>query len=270
MLRPRRASAPACRGAGCRRHWRPAAAARRPWAGCARRGRNSRRASAPSMISTESQPSLLEAARPAPWSWRRRACAVSSTTSLPSACLADSAVLSASRRTFFCRSNSWLRTTGPKMTRAAAELRRAQAALAGAAGALLLARASWSCRWMSLMPLVLCVPARRLASCQFTMRARMSLAHRQAEHLVGEIDLADRLVVEAGDLRASCLSPSASAGAPAPPRLQRRRERQVLRRLALRRVRDQHIAAVGAGHRALDHDQAALGIGRRRPADSAW
>src|SRR5882724_7143386 len=36
---PHRASAPACRGAECRRHWHPAAAARRPWAGCGRRGR---------------------------------------------------------------------------------------------------------------------------------------------------------------------------------------------------------------------------------------
>src|SRR6202007_2268642 len=41
--------------------------------------------------------------------------AASITTNLPSFCLAESAVLSPSLRTFFCRENSWLRTTGPKI-----------------------------------------------------------------------------------------------------------------------------------------------------------
>src|SRR6516164_5431625 len=42
----------------------------------------------------------------------------------------------------------------------------------------------------------------------------------------------------------------------------RRRERQILRRRPLLGVADQHIAAIGAGDRPPDHDQAALGIDR--------
>src|SRR5215469_14049652 len=45
-------------------------------------------------------------------------------------------------------------------------------------------------------------------------------------------------------------------------RSDRRRERQILRRRPLLGVADQHIAAIGAGDRPLDHDQAALGIDR--------
>src|SRR5690242_18743457 len=42
----------------------------------------------------------------------------------------------------------------------------------------------------------------------------------------------------------------------------RRRERQVLRRRPLLRVPHQDIAAIGAGDRTPDHDQAARGIDR--------
>src|SRR5215472_15991343 len=45
-------------------------------------------------------------------------------------------------------------------------------------------------------------------------------------------------------------------------RSDRRRERQILRRRPLLGIADQHIAAIGAGDRPLDHDQAALGIDR--------
>ncbi len=124
------------------------------------------------MISTESQPSPANRSRQrlvlaAPMRGRVEH------DELAFACFADSAVLRPSRRTFFCRPKSWLRTTGPKITRPATELRRAQAALARPAGALLL-QGFLVVPWISLMPFVLCVPARRLASCQLTTRARMS------------------------------------------------------------------------------------------------
>src|SRR5665213_1510219 len=99
---------------------------------------------------------------------------LSSTTSLPSACLAESAVLSARRRTFFWIENSWLRTTGPKITappRNCGDRKlpwRARPVPFCFHGFLVVP-------WMSLMPLVLWVPARRLASCHWTTRARMSL-----------------------------------------------------------------------------------------------
>src|SRR5229473_1600718 len=126
----------------------------------------------PSMISTEPQPSLSRRLTSAAV-FASASFAVSSTISLPSACLAESAVLSARRRTFFCSENSWLRTTGPKITappRNCGERRlpwRARPVPFWRHGFLVVP-------WTSLMPLVLCVPARRLASCQLTMRARMS------------------------------------------------------------------------------------------------
>src|SRR5262245_63997823 len=69
----------------------------------------------PSITSTDDQPSALKlfaslAVLPSASS------ALSSTISLPSACLVDSAVLSASLRTFLGRSCAWLRGVGPKIT----------------------------------------------------------------------------------------------------------------------------------------------------------
>src|SRR5215470_3693321 len=66
------------------------------------------------MISTESQPSISKRARKA-LVLASSTRAASITTSLPSPCLADNAVLRPSLRTFFCSENEWLRTTGPKI-----------------------------------------------------------------------------------------------------------------------------------------------------------
>src|SRR5229473_3514414 len=210
----------------------------------------------PSMISTEPQPSLSRRLTSAAV-FASASFAVSSTISLPSACLAESAVLSARRRTFFCSENSWLRTTGPKITappRNCGERRlpwRARPVPFWRHGFLVVP-------WTSLMPLVLCVPARRLASCQLTMRARMS-------RRTGRPNTASARSMLPTSLLSRLVMASFMSGSPRPaPRRQqpaRRRARQVLGRLAFHRVLDQHVAAIGAGHRALDHDEAALAIG---------
>ena len=131
--------------------------------------------------------------------------------------------------------------------------------------------------------LVLWVPARRLASCQLTTRARMSgraptpktpsasstvptvsLARLMTSHCIGIYSL----VCTSSAAGSALLSP-----APASARRRRRvrccgsrppdraRQRHVFRRRPLDRVADQHQAALGARHRARDQDQAALGIG---------
>ncbi len=71
---------------------------------------------------------------------------------------------------------------------------------------------SW-CPETSPMPLVLCVPARRLASCQCTTRAMMSGARLVAEDLVRQLERAGAAVVERGDRRSASSFPSAPAGA---------------------------------------------------------
>ena len=95
-------------------------------------------------------------------------------------------------------------------------------------------------------------------------------ADRQPEHLVGELDIADLLVVEIAHRElhqeASSPRPARRVSRPAsPPRRlrlapQRRRERQPSGRLALDRILDEHIAA-GCPAPTLDHQDAALGIG---------
>src|SRR5205814_707444 len=99
--------------------------------------------------------------------------AVSTTISLPSAALADSAQRSASLRTFFGRSDAWLRTTGPnalpppRNCGAASLPWRARPVPFWAY--IFLAVAVTSAR-----PLVLCVPCWRRDSCHTTQRCRMS------------------------------------------------------------------------------------------------
>src|SRR4029077_19782925 len=99
--------------------------------------------------------------------------AASTTTSLPSAALADSAVRRASLRTFFGRSEAWLRTTGPNAL--PPPLNCGAASLPWRArpvpfwAYIFLAVAVTSAR-----PLVLCVPCWRRDSCHTTQRCRMS------------------------------------------------------------------------------------------------
>jgi hypothetical protein len=67
-----------------------------------------------------------------------------------------------------------------------------------------------SCRCERLLarPLALWVPAWRLASCQRTMRARMSFARLETENLVRELDVTGVLAVEGGDLDVHYSAPS--------------------------------------------------------------
>src|SRR5437667_2204400 len=187
--------------------------------------------------------------------------------SLPSACFADSAVLRARRRTFFCKPNSWLRTTGPKITappRNCGERRlpwRARPPPFCLNGFLVVP-------WMALMPLALCVPARRLASCQLTMRARMSgriaTPKMSSDNSISPTSWLSRFFTLSFILRAP--RPCRRVGR---RRLRRRfglasdrsRERQILRRLALHCILDEDIAAIASRHGAAHHDKATLDVG---------
>src|SRR5215469_9176603 len=106
------------------------------------------------------------------------------------------------------------------------------------------------------MPLVLCVPARRLASCQLMTRARMS------RRTTGSPKTSSARSISPDSLLSRLVTLSFISG----PRLrllrvtERRRERQILGRRALCRVLHQHVGAVVTGHRADYEDQAALGI----------
>src|SRR5215472_12224741 len=223
---------------------------------------------APAMISTESQPSFLNCA-PSALVLPSFTCASSITTSLPSACLAERALLRPSRRTFFCRSKPWSRTTGPKITappRNCGERRlpwRARPVPFCRQGFLVVP-------WMSLMPLVECVPARRLASCQLTTRARMSrrtgAANTASARSISPTSLLSRFLTEtfislASRLRG--LGRRVRRGGLGLRGLEGRRDRQ-LRALGelptLSRVPHQDEAALVAGDRALHQDDAALAV----------
>src|SRR5690348_10507880 len=110
--------------------------------------------------------------------------------------------------------------------------------------------------WISLTPLVLCVPARRLASCQLTIRARMSRRTSGRPKISSAssmlpTSLLSRLVI------LSFISTALRRRLP-----QCRRERQALGRRALGRVLHQHIGAIEARHRARHVDEPSLGIRR--------
>src|SRR6185369_5935792 len=111
-----------------------------------------------------------------PFSWAvlgSLSVAVSTTISLPSAALADSAVRSASLRTFLGKSWAWLRTTGPNALPPPRNC--------GAASLPWRARPVpfWAYIFLAVAviserPLVLCVPCWRRDSCHTTQRCRMS------------------------------------------------------------------------------------------------
>ena len=167
------------------------------------------------MISTECQPSFSK--RSARFLvLASLACALSSTTSLPSACLAESAVLSARRRTFFWTEYSWLLTTGPKITAPPRNCGERKRALTRAAGALLLPRLLG--RALDVADALGLVRAGAALGELPLHHARQDvLAHGQAEDGVGELDIADFLVVEAFDRELHFLSPPAAGLAGALP-----------------------------------------------------
>src|SRR6185437_14507621 len=111
---------------------------------------------------------------------------------------------------------------------------------------------------MSLMPLVLCVPARRLASCQLTMRARMS--RRTGRPKISSARSMLPTLLLSRSVTESFISLPSLGGRRRVGLPERGRERQALRRFALGGIAHQDIAALGAGHGAFDHDEAALGV----------
>src|SRR5437870_4126699 len=114
---------------------------------------------------------------------------------------------------------------------------------------------------MSLTPLVLCVPARRLESCQLTTRARMSRRGARPKiaslRSISPMSLASRLVTFSFMALFLRRFRSRLAGR---SRLERRRERHLLRQLALDRVAHQDPAAGRARNRPPQHDEAAGGV----------
>ena len=131
-------------------------------------------------------------------------------------------------------------------------------------------RASWWCRWMSLMPLVLCVPARRLASCQLT-DARQDVACAPAGRTPRRRARSRRPPCCRGCVTVSFMTRlflllRRGARRPARRRRSAAGNGSSFGALRLTASRDQHVAAFAARHRARDHDQAALGVGRRRPS----
>src|SRR5215471_5764881 len=113
------------------------------------------------------------------------------------------------------------------------------------------------------MTLVLCVPARRFASCQLTTRARMSprtgRPKMSSASSMSPTSSLSRLrtvsLISSAPRRALGFSPSRRL-------TQRSRKRQPFRRLAFDRILDEDIAARAARHRSFDHQDIAFGVGR--------
>src|SRR5579883_2406525 len=219
--------------------------------------------SAPPMTRTEVTPSLPKWPLSfAVFGSARAAC--STTISLPSAALPDSAVRSASLRTFFGRSDAWLRTTGPNALPPPRNC--------GAASLPWRARPVpfWAYIFFAVAvtsdrPLLLCVPCWRRDSCHTTQRCRMSLrtgAQNTASASSSSPALSPSMVLTAifmvwslslrgvGSRRFGSLLGSnlAQAG----------RVRGILGAGALGRVLDDDVAAGRAGDGAGDQEQALL------------
>ncbi len=129
---------------------------------------------------------------------------------------------------------------------------------------------------ISARPLVLCVPAWRLASCQRTQRCRMSSRGSRPKIVVGQRracrpSLPSRVVILSSII-------TLSLGLWLRPRLQRRSRVSGSRRASARpwadrplgRVAHQDPGALGAGNGAPDQDQAALGVGVNDSRGSGW
>src|SRR5215470_230600 len=195
--------------------------------------------------------------------------AASTTTSLPSAALADSAARSASLRTFFGRSLAWLRTTGPKALPPPRNC--------GAASLPWRARPVpfWAYIFFAVAvtserPLVLCVPCWRRDSCHTTQRCRMSLRTGTAN--TPSASSISPALPPSMVLTAIFMFPSLSRRAFSRRRFRRRRRggslaqagrvRGILGAGALGGVLDDDVAAARTRHGAGNQQQAVLVVGR--------
>src|SRR5437016_1347043 len=248
-----------------------------PWTGSTSTFRMLRAASAkfastavPSMMSALVSPSLVKLVCNA-LVLPAAMLALSSTMMPPSLALADKACLSASARTFFGRSMAWLRGVGPKERPPP----RKRFTLAGPWRAepvpfclyiflpvrLISARffTSWVPRW-------------RLASCQTTQRCRMSergVRPKIASGSSTEPAASPLSVVTLSSMSRALRLGRLSHGrrgigircAAVREAKLARRGHAAFRELLLHRIAHRNPAALGAGHCALEHDQATLDIG---------
>src|SRR6185437_7529043 len=120
-------------------------------------------------------------------------------------------------------------------------------------------------RQISERSLALCVPRWRLASCQLTQRwirsVRGSSPKMSCDRLTEPASLPSRVVIFISISRALLLGRSLGLRVSLGSRLAELAGlRRILRQRLLHRVAHGDPAALGARHRALDHDQAALDV----------
>src|SRR5579871_113357 len=234
--------------------------------------RNAPSTSGPAMTSAFVTPNLPNCARSAAVLASFSATA-SSTIRAPSFTFDDSACLSASARTFFGRAMAWLRTTGPNArlppTNCAARREPCRAPPVPFCRYIFL-----PVRLFSLRVCTLWVPARRLASCQFTQRARMSGRISSMPKIASGSSIWPAL--PPARVTTSCfilrfvpgglgrrrlrLGGGLGLGRRGRGALDRAWRRQVFRRSALHRVADADVAAVGARNSPPQNDKTALRI----------
>src|SRR3984957_3036398 len=190
--------------------------------------------------------------------------ALSHTTRPPARTLAESACRRASARTFFGKSWAWLRTTGP-MARPPPRICGTRAEPWRAPPVPFCLYIFLPVRWMSARPSVLCVPACRLASCQRTMRAirsargsspntsSLSSSEPAADP---SIDVMSYFMASLSLRRFGRWGARAGLGVNAELSGQRR----ILRQRLLHRVAHRDPTSGVPRHRALDQNEAALGI----------
>src|SRR5258707_14829238 len=180
----------------------------------------------------------------------------------PSLALAESACLSASARTFLGRSMAWLRTTGPK-ERPPPRNRFTRAEPWRADPVPFCRYIFLPVRAISARPLTAWVPRRPLASCQVTPACRMSARASSPKIASGRSTepaaVPSSIVTFNSMSRPLVRGRSRRRGRVRQPELAR--HRCILRRRLLDRIAQGDPSALGARHRALDQDEAALDVG---------
>src|ERR1019366_6761355 len=227
--------------------------------------------SAPSIISALIRPSLSNClARPLVLPSFN--VILSMTMMPPSLALADNACLSASARTFLGNPMAWLRTTGPK-ERPPPRNRFTRAEPWRADPVPFCRYIFLPVRAMSARPLTAWVPARRLASCQVTQRCRISARASSPKMASGRstepaavpssivtFNSMSRPLVRGGISRRGLRRFGGRRRASA-RQAELARHRRILRQRLLDRIAQPDPTALGAGHGALDQDEATLDVG---------
>src|SRR6201986_5368041 len=190
--------------------------------------------------------------------------AVSMTTRSPSLAFADSACLRASARTFLGRSVACERTTGPK-ARPPPRNCGTRAEPWRAPPVPFCLYIFLPVRQISARPLALWVPAWRLLSCHCTQRAMISARGSRpkisSERLTEPAALPSRVVTFSSISRALLRGLCFRRRLIATGDLELAGLRRFLRQRLLHGVTHPDPAALGAGHRTFDQDQATLDVG---------